>query len=117
MHRINQLQSSVAVKKLKENDPSIAEKDEPLNIVPATHQIAIRPELKIPNPNLTANVILDAIKETKDGSDKKSTPKKPEELPWRITPSSDLSKLLNHYLMLSKIRLTCKFSENPLKIP
>jgi hypothetical protein len=30
------------------------------------------------------------------------------ELPWRITPSTDTSKLVKHYMMLSKIRLTCK---------
>lgn len=28
------------------------------------------------------------------------------ELPWRITPSTDQNKLVKHYLMLSKIRLT-----------
>lgn len=27
---------------------------------------------------------------------------------WQVTPTNDLSKLLNHYLMLSKIRLTSK---------
>lgn len=34
--------------------------------------------------------------------------KKKEELPWRITPSAEANQLLNHYLMLSKIRLTCE---------
>lgn len=34
--------------------------------------------------------------------------KKKEELPWRITPSAELNQLVNHYLMLSKIRLTCE---------
>lgn len=33
---------------------------------------------------------------------------KKEELAWRITPSAETNKLLQHYLMLSKIRLTCK---------
>lgn len=33
---------------------------------------------------------------------------KEPELPWQITPSADFSKLGNHYLMLSKIRLTSK---------
>lgn len=34
--------------------------------------------------------------------------KKKEELAWRVTPSPELNQLVNHYLMLSKIRLTCK---------
>lgn len=34
--------------------------------------------------------------------------RKEVELPWRITPSNDQNKLVKHYLMLSKIRLTCK---------
>lgn len=34
--------------------------------------------------------------------------KREQELPWRITPSQDLNRRLKHYLMLSKIRLTCK---------
>lgn len=34
--------------------------------------------------------------------------KKKDELAWRITPSAELNQLVNHYLMLSKIRLTCK---------
>lgn len=103
LHRISSnLQSSVAVKKQIEND---LEKDESFN---TTQQIVIRPELKIPsNADLTANQILETLKDTKDVGDKKSAAKKPEEMPWRITPSQDLSKLLNHYLMLSKIRLTC----------
>lgn len=92
----------MAVKKQIEND---LEKDETFN----TTQIVIRPELKIPSSaDITANQILETLKETKDGTDKKSAAKKPEEMPWRITPSQDLSKLLNHYLMLSKIRLTCR---------
>ena len=36
------------------------------------------------------------------------TNRKEPELPWRITPSTDSSNLVKHYLMLSKIRLTCK---------
>lgn len=35
--------------------------------------------------------------------------KKTEELPWRITPVDDFNKLMSHYLMLSKFRLTCRF--------
>lgn len=31
-----------------------------------------------------------------------------ELIQWQVTPSNDLSKLLNQYLMLSKIRLTSK---------
>ena len=31
-----------------------------------------------------------------------------KELPWRITPSQDINRRFKHYLMLSKIRLTCK---------
>lgn len=42
--------------------------------------------------------------------------KKEEEDPWRITPIADSSKLLQQYLMLSKFRLTCKFSNFILKI-
>lgn len=30
------------------------------------------------------------------------------EPPWNVTPNLDSSKLLQHYLMLSKIRLTCE---------
>jgi hypothetical protein len=34
--------------------------------------------------------------------------RKPPELPWRVTPSTEQNKLVKHYLMLSKIRLTCE---------
>lgn len=34
--------------------------------------------------------------------------KREQELPWRITPSQDINRRFKHYLMLSKIRLTCK---------
>lgn len=34
--------------------------------------------------------------------------KKTDELPWRITPSAEFNTLMNHYLMLSKFRLTCE---------
>lgn len=44
-----------------------------------------------------------------DTSTNRTKPKKVEELAWRITPSPDYSKLFHHYLMLSKIRLTCKY--------
>jgi hypothetical protein len=33
---------------------------------------------------------------------------KVRELPWRITPSQEVDRRFKHYLMLSKIRLTCK---------
>jgi hypothetical protein len=39
---------------------------------------------------------------------KVAKPRIDEELPWRITPSPETNKLTKHYLMLSKIRLTCK---------
>lgn len=42
---------------------------------------------------------------------------KVEELPWRITPITDASKLFNNYLMLSKFRLTCKLRPNPSSPP
>jgi hypothetical protein len=35
---------------------------------------------------------------------------KVRELPWRITPSQEVDRRFKHYLMLSKIRLTCKHS-------
>jgi hypothetical protein len=40
----------------------------------------------------------------------KAVVRKEPELPWRITPSTDSSNIVKHYLMLSKIRLTCKFN-------
>lgn len=43
-----------------------------------------------------------------DDKNKQKTVKKKDELPWRITPSPELNQLVNHYLMLSKIRLTCE---------
>lgn len=37
--------------------------------------------------------------------------RKQPELPWRMTPAeADSNSLVKHYLMLSKIRLTCKFN-------
>lgn len=42
--------------------------------------------------------------------------KKKEELAWRMTPSPELNQLVNHYLMLSKIRLTCKILAETLEI-
>lgn len=30
------------------------------------------------------------------------------DLPWQITPSKEVDRRLKHYLMLSKIRLTCE---------
>lgn len=42
----------------------------------------------------------------------KVLPYKPNILPaWRPTPSTDSSNLLQHYLKLSKIRLTSMFSK------
>lgn len=35
---------------------------------------------------------------------------KERELPWQVTPTIDFSKLGNHYLMLSKIRLTSELN-------
>lgn len=49
--------------------------------------------------------------------DKQKTTKKKDELPWRLTPSAELNQLVNHYLMLSKIRLTCELKlSNLLRI-
>lgn len=39
------------------------------------------------------------------------------ELPWQTTPAAlDISKLVNHYLMLSKIRLTSKSPANRFNV-
>lgn len=43
-----------------------------------------------------------------DEQNKQRNVKKKDELAWRVTPSAELNQLVNHYLMLSKIRLTCK---------
>lgn len=37
--------------------------------------------------------------------------KKTDELPWRITPVAEFNQLMNHYLMLSKFRLTCEMTD------
>lgn len=47
-----------------------------------------------------------------DDQSRPKTAKKKDELAWRITPSAELNQLVNHYLMLSKIRLTCKLKES-----
>lgn len=51
-------------------------------------------------PKVTSHVLA-----TPDDA-KKPVKKRPDELPWRITPSPELNRLVSHYLMLSKIRLT-----------
>lgn len=43
-----------------------------------------------------------------DQQTKPKTVKKKDELPWRITPMPGTNNLIGHYMMLSKIRLTCK---------
>ena len=53
------------------------------------------------NPAIVATQVISPIDEKK-----KTTKKRPEEFKWRITPSPELNKLVSHYAMLSKIRLT-----------
>jgi hypothetical protein len=55
-----------------------------------------------------AKVIQDEVK----AQTRQVAVRKEPELPWRITPSTDANNLVKHYLMLSKIRLTCKFQNN-----
>lgn len=72
----------------------------------ATKELNIQDILsQLPKPHV-GNVI-EAEDQTDTKKDKK--PKK-EEVAWTITPEpyKDLRTLLNHYLMLSKFRLTCK---------
>lgn len=51
---------------------------------------------------------LDKISAVSNDNTKLKAVKINDELPWRITPGGTNS-LLKNYLMLSKIRLTCKF--------
>lgn len=54
------------------------------------------------------NVVQDKPKNLKYAS---GGEQKKENIIWSPTPLSDTSKLTNQYLMLSKIRLTSKFTE------
>ncbi|CAH1957615.1 unnamed protein product [Acanthoscelides obtectus] len=57
-----------------------------------------------PSPPVVGTVNLDH--EISNGSNA-SLPHKPKQVPaWRPTPSTDSSNLINHYLKLSKVRLT-----------
>lgn len=70
----------------------------------------VRPEIleKIARQSLLngKTIILPTTTNEPHSKGRAKTVKTPE-LPWQCTPASiDFSKLINHYLMLSKIRLT-----------
>lgn len=83
-------------RKLDEDDTDISRS--------VTIQQTISPELsKI--PQIETNFHDGIIKDEPFAAQQKISKKK-DELSWRITPSAELNQLVNHYLMLSKIRLT-----------
>jgi hypothetical protein len=69
----------------------------------ALPKIAELPVLVSYDPQAEIKAAQDVVKTGK--------PKKPEELPWRVTPTTESGKLMSHYLMLSKFRLTCEFED------
>lgn len=71
----------------------------------------LQPEISKIQQLQDQNVRLTEAAGTDDPARQKTTKKK-DELAWRLTPSADLNQLVNHYLMLSKIRLTCKLKES-----
>lgn len=83
----------------------ISGRSEPVVLVLGSSSQTSKPFVISPEINLPATAYSPAIKKT--------TKKKAPEPEWRITPSTDLSQLGNHYLMLSKFRLTCKISSIP----
>lgn len=57
--------------------------------------------------NQQNTIVNDAVSKT-IGDKNKIKKEKAIDYPWTITPCQDKAKLWKHYLMLSKIRLTCK---------
>lgn len=99
--------SSSATPKPKQqiDEERINHEDRVVNITKLTIQelqpeIAKIQQLQDDNAKLVAKASYD--------QNKQKALKKKEELAWRVTPSPELNQLVNHYLMLSKIRLTCK---------
>lgn len=98
-HKLSPKQIEQIILKEEENPNSKAERIAIVVPVPATNPLIG----SIVGNTLTTD---DAFKSDTKGS-KKS---KVEETKWTVTPSEDLSKLGKHYLMLSKSRLTCRFT-------
>lgn len=99
--------SSSATPKPKQqiDEERINHEDRVVNITKLTIQelqpeIAKIQQLQDDNAKLVAKASYD--------QNKQKALKNKEELAWRVTPSPELNQLVNHYLMLSKIRLTCK---------
>lgn len=108
----------MAVKQLKESENS-NEDVHNVNKVKVIQQ-QLNPFLPQIDPakNLEILTNIDDEQKTVPDNGKETTRKvnkRPEELPWRITPSLELNKLVSHYLMLSKIRLTCEYFIDFLK--
>lgn len=73
--------------------------------MPANYAASL-PKHFIFSPEMTTDIVKDFTEKIKV---KEKNEKKMANVEWTITPSKDLSKLGEHYLMLSKFRLTCKF--------
>ena len=78
-----------------------------LSIQELQPEIAKIQKLQAENERLQAEAVAGSV--ANDDKIRQKTSKKKEELPWRITPAAEPGQLVNNYLMLSKIRLTCEF--------
>lgn len=103
--------SSAATPKAKKqiDEERINHEDRIVNITKLSIQ-ELQPEISKIQQLQEQNVRLTEAAGTDDPARQK-TAKKKDELAWRLTPSADLNQLVNHYLMLSKIRLTCKLNK------
>jgi hypothetical protein len=91
------------------DEEGIAHEDRVVNVTKLTVQ-QLQPEISKIQQFQEQNERLQAVEvATDEKSNRQKVVKKKEELAWRITPSPELNQLINHYLMLSKIRLTCEF--------
>lgn len=63
-------------------------------------------DIRVANNEQVENAITNAISQA--AIDVVAKDQKKEIINWELSPSNDPSKLLNQYLMLSKIRLTSK---------
>lgn len=89
---------------MKDDDHS-NHKTEPIAIVmPANHSENL-PKHILYNPGINTDIVKDFTEKIKVKEKNELKSVNPE---WTITPSTDLSKLGEYYLMLSKFRLTCK---------
>lgn len=88
------------------DEEKLNHEDRVVNITKLTVEHLHPDKTKLEQFQLQNERLTEAIEATTVDLTKPKVVKKKEELPWRITPTP--GNLVNHYMMLSKIRLTCE---------